>query len=554
MKAGRMCIQLLLFLVSFACVACAQPDWSTLGCALASACGYTLFWMVASTCHSQKIRLILALVWFGGVSALHLNWFFADRYVGIYIYPFLVLLLLLLGLQFAIITLLTSDPKKLSIVQMLGISGLWAVLEWSRLFLLSGYSLDPVGLALSATTAGMQMVALFGVYGLSFWVIFTNLVGLRALSSRSWGYGSAWVVVGLVPYLFGWCHLSLHKEIAQSPTMHALLVQTALLPEEKLPVNGSTPLRPTEQWQRMLAMLTPYLDHPIDLIVLPEGVVPYGTHYPIYHAGEVGRVFHEMFGEEHPFKSPSSERVGNYFWAQKLANFTHAPVILGLEDVDVQKAEGTFQVYNAAFLINPYGQEVSRYEKRVLVPMGEYIPFKWCKKILSQYGILDSYTPGHAAKMFKTAQTALGISICYEETYGYLIRQSRQKGAEVLVNLTNDVWYPRSRLPMIHFLHGRLRAVEAGVPVLRACNTGVTCAVDALGRVVAELPCENGHTVAPAAVLSAQLPLYHYQTLYTKCGDALFLSCSAFFITFSYVVKRKQFITNKLNIYLLRKN
>ena len=189
--------------------------------------------------------------------------------------------------------------------------------------------------------------------------------------------------------------------------------------------------------------------------------------------------------------------------------------------------------------------------------MGEYIPFEWCKKILSKYGIVDSYTPGSSAKVFQTARVPVGISICYEETYGNLMRESRQNGAEVLVNLTNDVWYPRSRLPIIHFFQGRLRAVEGGVPVLRSCNTGVTGGIDALGRVVAELPYECPQRECAPGVLALALPLYHYSTLYTVYGDAVVIWFSS--ILFAYLcvircVKRKQFIINDLDIYPLRKN
>ena len=94
---------------------------------------------------SQKKRFFCSLFWFGAVSVCHLNWFLSDKYVGFYINIFLVLFSLYLGFQFALITLFIRNPKEMGIWHLLGISGGWVLLEWSRLHILSGYSWDPVG-------------------------------------------------------------------------------------------------------------------------------------------------------------------------------------------------------------------------------------------------------------------------------------------------------------------------------------------------------------------------------------------------------------------------
>ena len=548
------------FLVSFLIVALAQPDMSVTGCIFASCFGYALFWQGVYLCNQKMSRFWYAIVWFGGVSAVHLNWFFADRYVGAYIYPFLVFLCLWLGLQFAFATLLIGNPKEMGWLHILGISGGWALCEWSRLFILSGYSLDPVGIALSGTLTGMQMATAGGVYGLSFWVVLTNLLALRLLNDRSWRHGAIWAAVSVFPYLSGAAHLAYHargmdRHLALTPPLKAFLVQTALIPEEKFMVDGSSPISPAYQWRMILSLLAPYLAQQADVIVLPEGVVPYGTHRPIYLAQEIEQAFQDVLGKyiQLPSESP---KVGNRAWAQALADLTGADVILGLEDVDIQAVEKTYQAYNAAFLVRPFTTELSRYEKRVLLPMGEYIPFAWCKKILSKYGIMDSFTPGKEAKVFELARGNAGISICYEETYGYLMRQARSKGAHLLINLTNDVWYPCSRLPAVHFFHGRLRALETGVPILRACNTGITCGVDALGRVVDQIPGENVQHAALPGVLSTSLPLYHYPTLYARWGDGLPMGGSAILFTSFFIskcFKRKRFKIKGFSIYPLRK-
>lgn len=530
----------LFFILSFLIVVAAQPDWSVAGCLVASCIGYALFWKAMLAFNTKKGRFFCAFFWFALVSGFHLNWLFADRYVGSYIYPFIVLLCAGLGAQFGFISLFIKSPKEMRMVQLLGISGGWALLEWGRLFLLSGFSWDPTGLALSATLTGMQMASIAGVFGLSFWVFFTNLLALQMFSQLSKKNVGLWIMGAVSPYLFGWAHLAYHTHAMSRdyrPPLSALLVQTALMPEEKQSINGSAPLTPLEQWTRILEMLAPYLKQHKDIIVFPEGVVPYGTHYPLYHAHEVLQIFKTYFENEELTFLPEKKYVGNHFWAQSLANISHADVIAGFEDADKNLETGLIKVYAAAFLIRPFMKEASRYEKRVLVPMGEYIPFEWCKKILSKYGILDSFTPGTRSKVLQASRLPIGISICYEETYGNLMREARKQGAEILINLTNDVWFPRSRLPRIHFLHGRLRAVEGGIPLLRACNTGVTCGTDALGRVVGFLPFECAAEECRSGVLALQLPVYHYKTLYAIFGNSWLIFVSSILFSVFCVFK-----------------
>ncbi len=549
----------LFLIVSFGIVARAQPDWSPFACVLTSCLGYALFWKGALTFPKKSSRFGLSVLWFGALSAIHLNWFFADRYMGGYIYLFLAILFFGLGVQFALMTLLIGDPKQLKGWAMLGLSGGWALLEWSRLFILSGYSFDPIGIALSGTVAGMQVASAVGIYGLSFLVFFTNLIALKWFSLPSKRHFFQWSIILLIPYLLGGAHLLYYTQrLAHfpQPPLKTLLIQTALYPEDKVPFKGSKPYSPLDQWRRILTLLAPHIDSSPELIVLPEGAVPYGTHAPIYPREELIQAFKEILGKE-LLTLPDKQRLCNGNWAQALADVTGADILAGLEDGERSAEESRWRYYNAAFLFRPLSESYQRYEKRVLVPMGEYIPFEWCKKILSKYGIMDSYTPGKGALVFPLVRTRAGISICYEETFGYLMRESRLKGASLLVNLTNDVWFPKTRLPRVHFFHGRLRAIELGVPLLRSCNTGVTCAVDSLGRIVGELPCETAHHSSSPAVLATQLPLYHYPTLYAFWGDLPLISSAALlfmaFLVINYF-KLKKLAIKSFFFYSLRKN
>ncbi|NGX61037.1 MAG: Apolipoprotein N-acyltransferase [Chlamydiae bacterium] len=547
--------------VSFLLIASAQPDWSVGACILASCFGFALFWKGLLNFSSRKARFWVATLWFALIQAFHFSWFLSDRYVGGYIYPFLSILYLGLGLQFGLLSILIPRGSKLSYFRLICLSSLWVILEWSRLHILSGFSWNPVGIALTSTLYGIQFTSLFGVFGLSFWVIGTNLLALKFLLSPSRKRGINWGVFALIPYLFGVAHLSFFAnriDKSDGSSLSILLVQPSLSPEEKYPMEGTIPLSPDLQWERILSMLASYKDSSVDLLVLPEAVVPYGADNVLYSSNTVRHAFTTLFGDTRDLIFEPANFVGNSYWMEKLADFFEAEVIVGLEDMEFDE-EGSSCGYNAAFCFHPSkGRE--RYEKRVLVPMGEYIPFSWCKKILSKYGISDSFVAGKQAKVFSTKKASVGVSICYEETYGELMRANRLQGADLLVNLTNDGWYPRSRLPYVHYFHGKLRALEGGIPLVRCCNTGVTCGVDAFGRDCGMLPYDSKKQESAPGILAVDLPLFSYATLYSRFGDkpVLFLSFASL-ICYSVafltgLFKSKQLKIKDLNIYLLKKN
>jgi apolipoprotein N-acyltransferase len=292
----------------------------------------------------------------------------------------------------------------------------------------------------------------------------------------------------------------------------------------------------------------------IDLIVLPENLVPYGAYHHVFPIEEIQNVFQELFGDvSEAFPTQDSPYidllwvdqgaqwfVSNAYVAQTLADFFQAHVVIGLEDslyVNQQKGKS----YSSAFHFIPGSNQLpKRYDKRVLVPMGEYLPFAWCQQLAARYGIGGSFTPGQCAKVFD-GPIPFGASICYEEMYGDLMRENRVQGAELLVNLTNDGWYPESALPKQHFDHARLRTVENGIPLARACNTGITGAIDSLGRIVGVLGKDDVCNQQVADSIRLDIPLYHYQTLYSRYGDLPVISFACLCVI-GGIIRRKKFL------------
>ena len=527
-----------LIALSFVIVAFGQPVHSSFLSLISSIGGVGLFWGVTLDVAPKK-RFWLALFFMMGVHLVQLYWFVAHPYL--YIYALWTLVSFVFGVTFAIITAQVTKQNLKSYVRILGIASIATLFEWGRLFILSGFSWNPIGIAASANLYSLQFASLLGVYGLSFWVYVTNLLLVRAYLYASWiVYG----VVAAVPFLFGAWQIKHHdqKSGRESPeSIEALLVQTAFPIEEVLPFKTVDAYRDfvIEEWESILKSLSRYKGEKVQLIVLPEYVVPFGTYTPIFPEEKIKELFKNNLGDKVKFQFPYREetsltsKVSNADIIQTIADHFNADVIAGLEDVEI-KSKNEINYFSSAFLFESHkpGSE-RRYDKRVLVPMGEYIPFKFCRDLAKSYGIQGSFTCGEEAKVFQGCNAPFGLSICYEETYANLMRESRAKGAKYLVNLTSDVWYPNSDLPQQHLDHARLRTVEGGYPLLRSCNTGVTTAIDSLGRTIDEI---EGEWTRGA--LKVKVPLYNYSTLYTLTGDTLLMGF-CFMLSGLYFLLRK---------------
>lgn len=545
----------ILLLISFLITTFGQPAWNEWVALCSAFCGYALFWRVMLSIPMAKARFLLAFGWYGAVQWIQLSWFQSHPYF--YIYGVIAFCAFVMALQWGFLAI-WIEPKAIRRIPILfALAGLWTLLEWSRLFILSGLPFNPVGLSLSASLYSLQFASLFGIYGLSFWVILTNLLLLRAwIESPSWRRWAALGTVMTIPFIFGWLQLERHQQkFSSANTVSVLLVQPALPIEENLRFQSADEARQfvLDEWRQVLSTMREHIGKKIDLIVLPEYIVPYGTFHHVFPLGTVRDLFSEIFGNQtrtHLTKnSPyvdffDTDRgviplVSNAYLAQSLADIFHAHVVIGLEDSLYTKEGKKSESYSSAFHFIPESNmPPRRYEKRVLVPMGEYIPFHWCRQIAACYGITGSFTCGTEAKVFP-GPVPFGISICYEEIYGNMMRENRAKGAELLVNCTNDGWFPNSRLPKQHFDHARLRTVENGIPLIRACNTGITGAIDSLGRIVGLLGEDHLQMQETSGSVRLDVPLYHYRTLYAQLGNLPILGFSLLCLIWALFLKNR---------------
>ena len=168
--------------------------------------------------------------------------------------------------------------------------------------------------------------------------------------------------------------------------------------------------------------------------------------------------------------------------------------------------------YNAAFLLSPEGKIVGRYDKRYLVPFGERFPYQELLPWVPQLGQGD-YAKGERLEPLRAGKAELGVYICYESTFPQVARALALKGAELLVNITNDGWFGRTLGPQEHFKLGLVRAVEEGRWLVRCGKTGVSALVSPGGRVVKKLP------FGTSGSFWARVPLLEGRTPYALLGD-----------------------------------
>jgi len=515
-----------LILFSLLLVGLGQPARLPWLCPFVAAAGFALFFSHFSQESSKKQRFFSGLFWFAAVQGIQLSWMTSIEFQGYYILFVYAILCLLLGAQFGLLCVCLSRFSPLTL------ASLWTLLEWMRLHVACGFSWNPIGLSLAFHPLPMQGACLFGVLGLSFWVMLVNLFAFKALRERK--FNCLWVALAVAPYLFGWIHMHVHAERIRGDSLHVALIQTGLLPSEKIPLlhRQDAPIPPEAQWEKILGYLKQQDSATWDLILLPEAVVPLQADIPHYRLEQIEPILPKQhFSFAFPFVAQRAGqlRASNLFWAKAIANAYQADVVLGLDHYDASQA----RFFNSAFLVTPGSDSAQRYDKRILLPLAEYLPFHWLSRWTKSYGIYDFFSHGKSLQPLQGKKRSLSVSICYEETFSHAIRTAARTGGDLLVNLTNDNYYPHSLLPEQHFSHARLRAVENGRPLLRCCNTGVTAVIDSLGRLVARFGIKGEEF--KQGVLDTHFIPYTYKTLYMLWGDWALIAFCASIVGYSFL-------------------
>ena len=209
---------------------------------------------------------------------------------------------------------------------------------------------------------------------------------------------------------------------------------------------------------------------------------------------------------------------------RRIAETSGAFLLLGSTQVQKIKGKGkkgaTYR--NSAFLINPKVRtKHQRYDKIRLLPFGEYLPLKetipW-----SYLGVPDmgSFTPGKEHTIFEGPGFRFGVFICWESIFPELVREFAQKGAQVLINITNEGWFGETA-PYQYLAINTFRAVENRLFLVRCANTGISCFIDPCGRILDRVRGENGSDILVRGILNGTVIPLESKTIYGRYGDWL---------------------------------
>jgi apolipoprotein N-acyltransferase len=188
--------------------------------------------------------------------------------------------------------------------------------------------------------------------------------------------------------------------------------------------------------------------------------------------------------------------------------------------------DGVARIYVGAKLLSPEGEITLRYHKIQLVPFGEYVPLqplftfggRFAAKLVRE---VADFTPGTEPVVGEVDGHLVGGYICYEAIFPALGRELAARGAELLINVTNDAWYGTTSAPYQHLAMAVFRAVENRRYMVRAANTGITAVVDPWGRILERTE------LFERTVLVRDVPFIARRSLYTRYGDSFALACLA---------------------------
>jgi apolipoprotein N-acyltransferase len=193
----------------------------------------------------------------------------------------------------------------------------------------------------------------------------------------------------------------------------------------------------------------------------------------------------------------------------------------------IQEGE-RWRSFNSSGMFSRNGNLVQQYDKINLLQFGERIPFSGRFPFLEKMDFGQAnFKRGEDQTIFESSAGRFGSLICFESTFSGYSRDYVRLGADFLVNITNDGWFGGARGPLQHSESAVLRAVENGVTVLRAANTGISMMIDPAGRVVESIDLDTeGMLLVPVYTLPGQTP-------YTRWGQKIFLGMAVLNIIFT---------------------
>ena len=352
-----------------------------------------------------------------------------------------------------------------------------ALMEWARSFVASGLPWSLMGGIFAVHENSLQMASLIGVYGLTLLAFGCAVAPLFwMLSARR--IASLFILLPLCGTLWGALRLDDQPVLTKNAMPNVRLVQPAI------PQKDKWDRRKRDGHLANLVELSQAGNSKPDFVIWPE------------------TAFAGLPGQNRQLLADTVRAATN----------KNGFLLTGIPRFNFEN-----RLLNSVFLFDHRSGLRGIYDKRHLVPFGEYVPFRsWLPFLDVVAGPTDFVSGAQNYVMLVPGIGRVQTLICYEVIFAGRVVEPKNR-PDVLVNVTNDAWFGETVGPWQHLHHAQMRAVEEGVPLLRVANTGVSAVFDGFGRQLASLP------LGTRDYLDITVPPLLTATLFARFGNDIFL-------------------------------
>jgi len=371
---------------------------------------------------------------------------------------------------------------------------LWIGLEYCKSHILTGFPWENLAYSQYSLLPVVQISDITGFYGVSFLIVFINVIVSDLLVRTGTKQAVAEVTAGLM-LLALTCGYGFYRIQAID-----MVVEKAV-PERVSVIQGN--IDQAVKWDpvfqdetikifKEMTLTSAANNNKPGLIIWPETATPF------------------YFQATDP----------RYPEILKLAQMSRTYLLFGCPFYNPEK--GPEESYNSAFLISPDGRLSGQYNKMHLVPFGEYVPLRKMLPFMTNLvpGIGD-FSVGKEATPLSINNRKIGVLICYEAIFPEITRSFIKAGADLLVNITNDAWFGNTSAPYQHLSMTAFRAIESRRYVVRSANTGISAVIGPTGKI------EATTELFKRTILDGQIRYMTVNTFYSRMGDIFAYGCLA---------------------------
>ena len=403
----------------------------------------------------------------------------------------LILLSIYLSLYLACFAAALVYLRQRGFVEFVTAPLLWVCLEFLKTILFTGFPWENLAYSQYKYLTIIQFSDITGIYGVSFLIVLINTILTDILVERERKKRVFLEMIFgciILFLLLGYGTFSLNRvssELNRGEAMEVSLIQGN--------IDQSVKWNPSYQQESVnIYRILSLRNAPVGegLIVWPETAMPFFFRNNPHLSPQVRSVA-KLASDWLLFGSPSYKKDGEQIWYM-----------------------------NSAFLLSPHGSIVGKYDKVHLVPYGEYVPLRTFFPFLGKLveGVSD-FKKGEHVTPLPLGKHAVGVLICYEGVFTWISRDYRRKGADLLVNITNDAWFGMTSAPYQHLSMTVFRAVENRAFLLRSANTGISAIISPTGQIIKQT------ALFERTALKGSIKFLDRKTIYTLYGDMFAYVC-----------------------------